>query len=110
MFADEVPLAAAPAFARRRHLFRRIVLLSTEEVMSRRRIVLSALVMVVVVAAAGWTAVRAFPLETHVVLQAGRRTARAGRAADHLGQSDSDPRLKARRRSFPRRRPATPCP
>ena len=71
MFADDVPFAAAPAFARRRHLFRRIVLLSTEEVMSRRRIVLSALAMVVVVAAAGWTALRAFPLETNVVLQSG---------------------------------------
>ncbi len=71
MFADDVPFAAAPAFARRRHLFRRIVLLSTEEVMSRRRIVLSALAMALVVAAAGWTAVRAFPLESHMALQAG---------------------------------------
>jgi TonB family protein len=69
VFADDVPLAAAPAFARRRHLFRRIVLLSTEEIMSSRRILLSALAMAAVVAAAGWTAVRAFPLDAPVALQ-----------------------------------------
>jgi TonB family protein len=69
VFADDVPPAAVPAFARRRHLFRRIVLLSTEEVMSSRRIVLSAFAMAAVVAAAGWTAVRAFPIEDQVVAQ-----------------------------------------
>lgn len=64
VFADEVPLAPAPAFARRRQLFRRITLLSTEDVMSRPRVVASAVVFVLVVIAAGWTAARAFPLET----------------------------------------------
>jgi TonB family protein len=61
-FADDVPLA--PAFARRRHLFRRITLLSTEDVMSTRRLVASAVVLAVAVIGAGWTAVRAFPLRT----------------------------------------------
>ena len=63
-FADEVPLAPAPAFARRRHLFRRIVLLSTEEAMSARRILVSAVVLLVVVGAASWSSVAAFPLRT----------------------------------------------
>jgi protein TonB len=75
VFADDVPLAAAPAFARRRHLFRRIVLLSMEEVMSPRRIVLSAFAMAAIVAAAGWTAVRAFPVEE---AQAGIQSAGVG--------------------------------
>jgi TonB family protein len=61
-FADDVPLAPAPAFARRRHLFRRILLLSKENAMSARRLVASAAIMAIVVAVAGWTAVVAFPL------------------------------------------------
>lgn len=61
-FADGVPLAPAPAFARRRQLFRRIVLLSTEDVMSLRRTVVSALVMLFVVLAAVAAAARTFPL------------------------------------------------
>lgn len=61
-FADDVPLAPAPAFARRRHLFRRIVLLSTEDLMSARRIVSSAVAVGVVVAVGGWSASLAFPL------------------------------------------------
>ncbi|HEY6361174.1 MAG TPA: M56 family metallopeptidase, partial [Vicinamibacterales bacterium] len=61
-FADDVPLAPAAAFARRRHLFRRIVLLSKEARMSSRRIVLSCAVMALVLAAGTWYAVRAFPL------------------------------------------------
>lgn len=62
-FADEVPLAPAPAFARRRHLFRRILLLSTEEVMSARRIIASAVVVGVVVVIGGWSATGAFPIQ-----------------------------------------------
>ena len=62
-FADDVPLASAPAFARRRHLFRRIVLLSTEDLMSARRIVLSAVAVGAVVAIGGWSATGAFPLQ-----------------------------------------------
>jgi TonB family protein len=62
-FADEVPLAPAPAFARRRHLFRRIVLLSTEDLMSARRIVLSAVAVGLTVAIGSWSAVTALPLQ-----------------------------------------------
>ena len=62
-FADDVPLAPAPAFARRRHLFRRIVLLSTEEIMSARRIVVSAVAVGVAVALGSWSAIGAFPLQ-----------------------------------------------
>ena len=62
-FSDDAPLAPAPAFARRRHLFHRIVLLSTEEVMSARRIVVSALALCLVIAAGVWSAVAAFPTQ-----------------------------------------------
>lgn len=61
-FADETPLAPAPAFARRRHLFRRMMLLSKEAFMSPRQIVASCAVMSLIVASGGWYAVRAFPL------------------------------------------------
>ena len=62
-FADDVPLAPAPAFARRRHLFRRIVLLSTEDLMSARRIVISAVAAGTVVAIGTWSVIGAFPLQ-----------------------------------------------
>ena len=62
-FADDVPLAPAPAFARRRHLFRRIVLLSTEEFMSARRIVVSVVATAVAVALGSWSAIGAFPMQ-----------------------------------------------
>jgi TonB family protein len=65
-FADDVPLATAPAFARRRHLFRRIVLLSTEDVMSARRIVASAMALGLILAIGAWTAVAAFPTQATV--------------------------------------------
>lgn len=61
-FADAVPLAPAPAFARKRHLFRRMVLISKEDVMTAKRIVLSSLAVVVMMAIGGWYTVRAFPL------------------------------------------------
>ncbi len=61
-FADRVPLAPAPAFARRRHLFRRIVLVSREVSMSSKRIVASCAVMALAVIAGAWYAVSAFPL------------------------------------------------
>lgn len=61
-FADETPLAPAPAFARRRHLFHRMMLISKEAVMSPRQIVVSCAVMALIVAGGGWYAVRAFPL------------------------------------------------
>jgi protein TonB len=61
-FADGTPLAAAPAFLRRRHLFRRILLISKETVMSPRRVAISCLVMACTMVAGSWYAVRAFPL------------------------------------------------
>jgi TonB family protein len=61
-FADRVPLAPAPAFARHRHLFRRIVLISTEVAMSPKRIVCSCAVMALVVLSGAWYASSAFPL------------------------------------------------
>jgi protein TonB len=71
-FADDVPLAPAPAFARRRHLFRRIVRLSTEDLMSARRIVMSAVAVAFVVAIGSWSVIGAFPMqsETASVMQA----------------------------------------
>jgi TonB family protein len=62
-FADTTPLSPAPAFARRRHLFRRMVLISKEAVMSSTRVVVSCAVMAIVVAGGGWYAVDAFPMQ-----------------------------------------------
>lgn len=62
-FADTTPLSPAPAFARRRHLFRRMVLISREAVMSSNRVVVSCAVMALVVAAGSWYAVAAFPMQ-----------------------------------------------
>ena len=62
-FADSTPLAPAPAFARRRHLFRRVTLISREAVMSSRRIVVSCAAMAMVVAGGSWYAVGAFPMQ-----------------------------------------------
>jgi TonB family protein len=61
-FADERPLFAAAAFARRRHLVRRMLLISKESVMSSRRLVASTLALGAAVVAAGWYSVLAFPL------------------------------------------------
>jgi TonB family protein len=61
-YADGVPLAPAPAFARKRHLFRRLMLISKEDVMSAKRLVFSSMAMVAVMAVGGWYAVGAFPL------------------------------------------------
>ncbi|MGH6914120.1 MAG: M56 family metallopeptidase, partial [Geminicoccales bacterium] len=61
-FADERPLFAAAAFARRRHLVRRMLLISKESVMSSKRVVASSLALAVAVAATGWYSVLAFPL------------------------------------------------
>jgi TonB family protein len=65
-FADRVPLTPAPAFARRRHLFRRMVIVSREVGMSSKRIVASCAVMTLVVAAGAWYAASAFPLQADV--------------------------------------------
>lgn len=62
-FADRVPLAPAPAFARRRHLFRRMLLISREAGMSSKRIVASAAVMALALVAGTRYAVAAFPLQ-----------------------------------------------
>ena len=61
-FADERPLFAAAAFARRHHLVRRMLLISKESVMSSKRIVASCLGLVAAVIAAGWYSALAFPL------------------------------------------------
>ena len=61
-FADRPPLAPAPAFARKRHLFRRMVLISREDVMTAKRIVISSMAIVALMAIAGWYVVSAFPL------------------------------------------------
>lgn len=61
-FADEAPLAPAPAFARKRHLFRRMVLISREDNMTAQRLVLSATIIAVLMAVSGWYVVGAFPL------------------------------------------------
>lgn len=62
-FADATPLSPAPAFGRRRHLFRRMMLISREAVMSSKRVVVSCAVMAMVVAGGGWYAVAAFPMQ-----------------------------------------------
>lgn len=61
-FADDVPLAPAAAFARRRHLFRRMVLLSREGVMSSKRLAAACVVVAAVLLTGSWYAVAAFPL------------------------------------------------
>ena len=61
-FADDRPLFAAMAFARRRHLVRRLLLISKESVMSSTRVVASSLVLAVALLATSWYTVRAFPL------------------------------------------------
>ena len=71
VFADTPSQAPAPAFARRRHLFRRMVLISKETVMSSRRILVSVATMTAVIAAGAWSAVSVFPL-TEIVIAQGR--------------------------------------
>ena len=71
VFADTPSQAPAPAFARRRHLFRRMVLISKETVMSSRRILVSVATMTAVIAAGAWSAVSVFPL-TDIVIAQGR--------------------------------------
>jgi TonB family protein len=61
-FADESPIFAATAFARRRHLVHRMVLISKEAVMSARHVVACGAVLAVVAGATGWYGAQAFPL------------------------------------------------
>jgi TonB family protein len=61
-YANEPPLFAATAFARRRHLVNRLVLISKEAVMSARRVVACCAVLAVVILSASWYAVQAFPM------------------------------------------------
>jgi TonB family protein len=61
-FAEDAPLAPAPAFAHRRHLFHRITLISKEGAMSSFRIVFSCAVMALVLSSGAWLAAEAFPL------------------------------------------------
>jgi protein TonB len=62
-FADDTPLAPAPAFGRKRHLFRRIQLIAKESDMSSRRVAASCLVIACAIAAGAWSVVQAFPLQ-----------------------------------------------
>lgn len=62
-FAEQPSESPAPAFARRRHLFRRIMLLSTEDAMSARRIIASVVVVVVVLASSVWSSSAVFPMQ-----------------------------------------------
>jgi TonB family protein len=68
-FADESPIFAATAFARRRHLVRRMVLISKEAVMSARRVVGSGVLVALATVSTGWYAVQAFPLTERSVSQ-----------------------------------------
>src|SRR5687767_1566127 len=61
-YAEDAPLAPAPAFAHRRHLFHRLTLISKEGAMSSFRIVFSCAAMALVLALGSWYAADAFPL------------------------------------------------
>lgn len=61
-YADESPLFAATAFARRRHLVQRMILISQEAAMSARRVVATCAMFMIALALSGWYAVGAFPL------------------------------------------------
>ncbi|MEO8520423.1 MAG: M56 family metallopeptidase, partial [Acidobacteriota bacterium] len=61
-FADEPPIFAATAFARRRHLVHRMVLISKEAVMSGRHVAVCGAALALVVGASGWYGTQAFPL------------------------------------------------
>ena len=92
-FADGPPLAPAPAFARRRHLFRRMVLISKEHVMTSRRLVASTAAMVIAIAAGGWYAVGAFPLVAPGAEQVLRQdVGPLERAANPIGPDNPVPR------------------
>ena len=67
-YAEDAPLAPAPAFAHRRHLFHRITLISKEAVMSSSRIVVSCAVMALVVISGSRYAASAFPLIADVTV------------------------------------------
>jgi hypothetical protein len=62
LFAEERGMAPAPAFARRRHLFRRIVLLSKETHMSMPRLLSALCVWAAAIGAGIWYTSEAFPL------------------------------------------------
>ena len=68
-YAEDSPLAPAPAFAHRRHLLRRIMLISTEGFMSSRRIVFSCAVMALVLILGGRFAATTFPLVVETPVQ-----------------------------------------
>ena len=90
VFADTPSQAPAPAFARRRHLFRRMVLISKETVMSSRRILVSVATMTAVIAAGAWSAVSVFPL-TEIVIAQGRAGAPSPPLAAVAGLSQVGP-------------------
>ena len=69
LFADGTTVRPAPAFAWRRHLFRRIVQLSREDVMSSRQVIASCMLLGLFAAAGGWAAVSAFPMSQSEALE-----------------------------------------
>jgi TonB family protein len=91
-FAGGTALAPAPAFAERRHLFRRITLISTEAVMSSKRIVLSCLVMAIVLVTGGWYATAAFPLVADVNIQQNQAPGPLEQRASHASLQNPVPR------------------
>jgi TonB family protein len=61
-FADAPAVAAAPAFANRRHLFARITRLCEESPMSSRRLAVASCLLAVAIGTSGVYAVSAFPI------------------------------------------------
>ena len=69
-FADRPQVfAAAAAFSRRRHLFRRMMLIAKEGAMSWKRVVVSSVVMAAFVLAGMWYGTVAFPLKAVAAAQ-----------------------------------------
>ena len=87
-FADELPLSAAPAFARPAHLVRRMHLIAQEAVMSFRRLVFSAGVLGLILASVAWSGLQAFPMVSGTPRAEAAGRARAAGAQD--GRRDLD--------------------
>ena len=90
-YAEDAPLAPAPAFARRRHLFHRITLISKEGAMSSFRIVFSCAVMALVMASGSWYAAEAFPLVAAPTVEPQQDPGPLERRADEVRAQQSIP-------------------
>ena len=91
-FAGDSFLSPAPAFAYRRHLFRRITLISTEADMSSSRIVFSSAVMALVVLTGSWYAAAAFPLTDSPSIQQDQRPGPLERQAKPVSAENPVPK------------------